>query len=260
MPSSGEAQVSLVPYVHVDADLTDAAPGTVIELADEERHHLLRVLRLAEGDEVEVADGVGTSARAHVAGSNLVVAGAVVHEPARRPELWVAQALPKGRKLDEVIRQVTELGVDGIVMVAADHSVAQIDAAKAERSRGRWASVARAASEQSRRSRRPDILGPVDVEGLPGPPGVVIVTDPGARSLPDVLRDVGETGRVTVAVGPEGGWSARERDAFGDQGALLAGLGPTVLRTEHAAGAAVSVTAALLGRWGTGPGQLPHRS
>jgi 16S rRNA U1498 N3-methylase RsmE len=62
MPSSGEAQVSLVPYVHVDADLTDAAPGTVIELADEERHHLLRVLRLAEGDEVEVADGGGTSA------------------------------------------------------------------------------------------------------------------------------------------------------------------------------------------------------
>lgn len=252
--------MSLVPYVHVDTDLTAAAPGTVVELSADERHHLLRVLRLAEGDEVEVADGNGTSGRARVDGDHLVVAGAVDHEPPWRPELWVAQALPKGRKLDEVIRQVTELGVDGIVMVAADHSVTRLDAAKAERNRRRWASVARAASEQSRRPRRPDILGPVDVEGLREPPGVVVTTDPGARPLPDVLREVGDPGRLTVAIGPEGGWSARERGIFHEAGALMAGLGPTVLRTEHAAAAAVSVTAALLGRWGRGTGQLSHGS
>jgi 16S rRNA (uracil1498-N3)-methyltransferase len=241
--------VSLVPYVHVEVELSDASPGTVIDLADSERHHLLRVLRLGDGDEVEVADGAGTSGLGRVDGGSIVLTCAVEHAPVLRPELWVAQALPKGRKLDEVVRQVTELGVDGIVVVAADHSVTRLDEAKGARNRSRWTSIARAASEQARRPRRPDVVGPVDVADLLEQPGVVVAAQPGARPLPDVLRELATTGRVTMAVGPEGGWSVRERGRFDEAGALEAGLGPTVLRTEHAAAAAVAVGAAGLGRW-----------
>jgi len=79
----------------------------------------------------------------------------------------------------------------------------------------------------------------------------VLVTHPipGAPSLPRVLAQLGDVAEVTIAVGPEGGWSEPEVERLVADGALLAGLGASVLRTEHAAPAALAVCAAALGRW-----------
>jgi len=241
--------VSLVPYVHVDTALTDRTTDERIALTDAESHHLRRVLRLPEGADVEVADGIGNHAAARLDGDDLVLSGDVAHRPADHPELWVAQALPKGRKLEEVLRQVTELGADGIVVVAAQRSIPRLDASKVARARQRWAGIVRAASEQARRPRRPSITGPVAAADLADEPGRLVVAAPGWRALPEVLAEHATAQRVTLAIGPEGGWSDDEVARFLDAGAALAGLGPTVLRTEHAAAAALAVAVAGLGRW-----------
>jgi hypothetical protein len=84
--------------------------------------------------------------------------------PAPRPVLRVAQGLPKGRKLDEVVRVCTELGVDELVPVAADRCVVRLDERKAAKAVERWDAVARSASEQARRPFRPrvtPVTGPV---------------------------------------------------------------------------------------------------
>jgi 16S rRNA (uracil1498-N3)-methyltransferase len=241
--------VSQVPYVHVDHELVAGTLGEPLALTAAESHHLRRVLRLADGAAVEVSDGCGHEAPARLEAAGLVLTAPASARPAPQPELWLAQALPKGRRFDEVVRQVTELGVDGIVAVAAKRSVTRIDEDRAERARQRWDAVARAACEQARRPWRPTIRGPVAPARLTEEPQRLLVAHPGATPLPDALVGHEVTDGLMLAIGPEGGWADDEIAELCAAGASLVGLGPSVLRTEHAAAAACAVAAAGLGRW-----------
>lgn len=250
--------MSLVPYVHVATSLIDAEVGTVVALSEQEQHHLVRVLRLQEGARVQVADGSGSSAGGRLVNAAVEVTSPPVREPIAIPELWVAQALPKGRKLDEVIQQLTELGVDGIAPVVAERSITRPAGGKYPRLVERWEAVARAASEQSRRPRRPRVCAPRPFETLlkeefnGDRSGVGLLADPSGAPLPTVLAELGARPRIdrlVLVVGPEGGFTPAELAAFDAIGGLRVGLGPTVLRTEHAAAAGAAVIQAVLGRW-----------
>lgn len=243
-----------MPFVHLDVALTGRVGGDRIPLDAGGTHHLHRVLRLLPGARVEVSDGSGS-----VAGATLTADGVVLDTTPRvvsrrPPHLTVAQALPKGRRIDEVVRQITELGVDAIVPVQAERCVARASGDRAERVLDRAASVARAAAEQARTPWRPTV-SPVVTTGrlrsaLDVRDAVLLVTHPGAAPLPRLLTELDGVDAVVVAVGPEGGWTDPEVDSLVSDGGRLVGLGDTVLRTEHAAAAAVAVVSAVLGRWG----------
>jgi 16S rRNA (uracil1498-N3)-methyltransferase len=244
--------VSLVPFVHVDTRLTGRTAGERLELAAGDRHHLRTVLRLRPGAEVVLSDGEGAEVAA-VLGEDEAVLGADpdVHPPPR-PALRVAQGLPKGRKLDDVVRVCTELGVDTLVPVAARRSVTRLEGARAAKAVERWQAVARAASEQARRVWRPTVTEVRTPAALAdGEPAgtAVLVAHPGGTPLPHLLDALSSASAVTVAVGPEGGWDDAEVASWVERGAAVVGLGPSVLRTEHAAAAAIAVLAAGLGRW-----------
>jgi 16S rRNA (uracil1498-N3)-methyltransferase len=250
--------VSLRPYVHLEVALAAASRGSLLPLSERDRHHLARVLRLSDGAAVEVADGAGGSAPAVLAGDGLRLEGDPVHVAAPTPHLTLAQALPKARKLDEVIRVATELGVDRVVPVAAARSIVRLDGDRAAKAGARWRAVARAAAEQSRRPRVPEVHAVVATAELPTIAGrssqaALVVAHPDGPPLPDVVAGWRSRHRVTVAVGPEGGFADEEVRCLLDAGATLAGLGPTILRTEHAGAAALAVVAALLGRWAAQP-------
>jgi 16S rRNA (uracil1498-N3)-methyltransferase len=244
--------VSLVPYVHLDEPLDGMGVGDRVPLTDAEAHHLGRVLRLPRGSDVEVADGTGW----HAAGAYDTDAVRLTtdprYDPVPAPRLVLAQALPKGRKLDEVVRVATELGVDRIVPVIAERSLSRPDDRKADRAAERWRAVARAACEQARRPHRPTLDAPVPTAGLVArlDPGPVLVAVPGAPSLPGVLTGIGVVGTLALVVGPEGGFAGSEVDLLVAAGARPVGLGPTVLRTEHAGAVGLAVLAASVGRWG----------
>jgi 16S rRNA (uracil1498-N3)-methyltransferase len=242
--------VSLVPFVHVDVPLVDGGTGDRIELSARDRHHLTTVLRLRPGADVELADGRGGWAAATLTDVGATLRSAAVVRPAPLPGLRVAQGLPRGRKLDDIVRVCTELGVDGLVPVAAARSVPRLAGPKADKAVERWTAVARAASEQARRPWRPDVtpIRPA-AELAPEAGEAMIVAHPGGEPLPQLLPTLSDVRAVLVAVGPEGGWSEAEVTTWQDRGARLAGLGPTVLRTEHAAAAALAVLSAGLGRW-----------
>jgi 16S rRNA (uracil1498-N3)-methyltransferase len=243
--------VSLVPFVLVAEPLEGRGSGTTVPLDERARHHLRTVLRLRAGDEVELGDGAGGWAAAVlVADDRAQLRGAARVAARPRPSLWLAQGLPKARKLDEVVRVATELGVDGVLPVVASRSVTRLSPAKAGRAVERWAAVAHAATEQARRRHLPQVADPVTPHHLTVPDGgVLLVANPGAPALPRVLAEVGAVTHVTIAVGPEGGWTPDEVRRWDAAGARLVGLGPTVLRTEHAGPAALAVVAAHLGRW-----------
>lgn len=243
--------MSLTPYVHLDVELSAARIGDRLPVSRDDHHHLATVLRLGPGAAVEIADGRGTSALATLAQGEVELVTSPVVLPEPRPWLVLAQALPKGRKLDEVVRHACELGVDELRIVDTVRSVVRLDERRAARALERWTAVVRAACAQARRPRRPAVAGPLRLDRLGRDDELLLVAHPDAPALPSVASAWQPAARIVLAVGPEGGFTDEEVADAVAGGALAVGLGPSVLRTEHAGAAGLAVLAAATGRWGT---------
>jgi 16S rRNA (uracil1498-N3)-methyltransferase len=247
------------PHVILPADprgvAPSLAPGVVLDVGGEAGHHLGTVLRVRRGEPVSLADGGGVVAQGIV---GAVARGQVEVEvsetfvvPADEPRLTVVQGLPKGRKLDEVVQRLCELGVDRLVPAATARAVKQVDGGgKADRVHARWQAIAVAASQQSRRA-RVMVVEPVSAWPSPSPAtGVVLweeAEEPLAEVLDRVLPAASEAGELVVAIGPEGGLDRREVEA---SGLAPAALGSTILRTETAAVVGAALVLHHLGRLG----------
>jgi 16S rRNA (uracil1498-N3)-methyltransferase len=193
------------------------------QLAAESVHHLGRVLRLRRGEAVTVTDGAGRWRLAEFTGAGVEPSGDVEAERRPEPALTVAVAPPKGERLEWLVGKCTEVGIDRIVLLEADHSVVRWPEDRAVRHLDRLRRVAVEAASQARRVWLPEVVGPTPaIELLPG----FAAAEPGGRPL--------RADDAAVAVGPEGGWSAKELEVAGDS----VSLGPNVLRVETAAIAA----------------------
>ncbi|HWD53831.1 MAG TPA: RsmE family RNA methyltransferase [Acidimicrobiales bacterium] len=214
-------------------------------LADEDAHHLGRVLRLRPGEEVVAADGRGRWARATWQGGAELAPvrdapgiggdGAVQSEPAAAPALTVAFAPVKGERPEWVVQKLTELGIDRIVPLVSERSVVRWSGARGKATVERLRRVAREAAAQCRRVRLPEIADTVrfaELGSLGAPGQVVLAQLSGDR--PTVRQRV-------VAVGPEGGWSTDELAS----GLPTVGFGLSVLRAETAAVTAGALMASL---------------
>ncbi|HEY8215971.1 MAG TPA: RsmE family RNA methyltransferase [Acidimicrobiia bacterium] len=231
------------------ADAGAAAHVLVDALADEvtvegaDGHHLARARRLRAGEMVTAADGRGAwrpYAVAEVRRGAIVLGatGTVRREPELVPRLAVAFALTKGVKPETVVRQLTELGVDEVVPVVGERSVARARGGREPSVVERLQRVAREAAMQSRRARLPEIGFPVPLLDLAGRGGLVVAE----RGHPTGPPGPGEAG-WTLLVGPEGGFSPSESDAL--RGAPRLAIGAHVLRAETAAVAGAAVLAAV---------------
>jgi 16S rRNA (uracil1498-N3)-methyltransferase len=213
--------------------------GAEILLGQEEKHYLLDVHRLTEGAPVEIFDGAGRNARARLfrrpAGWVLepveLGSGGVPPPPVR-----LGVALTRGRKLDEVVRMVTEIGVRAIEPFYARRSVARPSEAEAEKRRLRWQKIATQAARQSGQSWVPEIRQAVSFEQILARRGE-------ARGL--LLHPAAPAGwrapagaqqeETFVLVGPEGGFSPEEcREAL-ESGFIPLALKLPVLRADTAA-------------------------
>jgi 16S rRNA (uracil1498-N3)-methyltransferase len=203
-----------------------------VQLSGREFDHL-RVLRAGVGDRVTVFDGVGLEAEAvifEVSEFSMMLevgeARAVSLEPPQAVTLAVA--LLKGDKLAEVVRACTELGVSKFQLLITEFAdVREIGAQKLERLRR----IALEAAKQCRRSTVPDVLEPIKISTLPLVTcGIVAHPGSSARAREIVTWDV----PVTVATGPEGGFSSAEITLLEQKGFVPVGLGPRILRAETA--------------------------
>ena len=247
--------MSLEPHVLVGASLASARPGASIPVDPATLHHLRRVLRLQDAAALSLTDGSGRVGIGELVTDGARLTSQVCEVVAPTPVLVLAQALSKGRRAEEAVRIACELGVDRIVPVVAERTQGRPDADASAALLERWRAVAGSALEQSRGARLTDIATPVvGLEGITTDdvPTLRLLAVPGAEPLPEVLaRRATGTELVVLAIGPEGGWSPAEVARAEADGWLTVGLGPTVLRTEHAGPVAIAVAAALLGRWRT---------
>ena len=211
------------------------------ELADDDLHHLVRVLRLRAGEVVVASDGHGRwcLCRFHDPAQHpswsLEREGPVVTEEAPSPPLTVAFAPVKGDRPEWVVQKLTELGIDRIVPLLTARSVVRWDGERADRAVARLRRVAREAAAQCRRVWLPAVTEVRTVTDL------APSTRDGTTALTRLGGDPPVPGTTVLAVGPEGGWAPEELDL----GLPEVGLGPFVLRSETAAVAAGSILAAL---------------
>jgi len=234
-----------VPHRFFAPDLTSASAE--VTLPPGESQHLARVLRLREGDAIEVFDGRGTLraatvTRAHATSSVVTPGDARDAAPEAPAPLIVIQGLLKGDAMDAVIRDATVLGATGVWPVVTSRT--NVPARAADAVMDRWHRVAIAAAKQCGRAVLPHLASVTTIEDvLREPPAATSVklwlTEPPAGGEPaeEPILPVA----TCLAIGPEGGWAAGEMEAARAAGWQPWTIAPVTLRAEHVALAALSV-------------------
>mgnify|MGYP002885589414 CR=1 FL=1 len=227
------------------ANLRDGGPWSLDERA---AHYLLRVHRLREGDLVTVfsRDGVEVSARL-VAGDPWVLnAQGEPREGLTAAPVIVCYALPKGDKVDRVVRQLTELGVERLLLFGGARSVVKLSPERAKKKLERWDRIASEAARQSGRADSLIIEGPFTLNEVleRTAAGSQLVFEPSA----DGTLDRHEWScPVSLFIGPEGGFAAEELAVMSESGVHAVRLGPLVMRTETAAPVAAALVLEKIG-------------
>lgn len=229
-------------------------PSGSFDLPPDAAHHAARVLRLREGDKVQIFDGTGNECHGVIAelGGKRVIVGDITAIGADRESplsVMLAQALSSSEKMDWVVQKATELGVAEIQPLATERSVAKLSAERAAKRAEHWQQVAISACEQCGRNVLPTIHAPLDImvwlqQMRARSDAKFILLPQGAASLHAQAKP---QGKIVLLIGAEGGFTQAESDT-----ALLCGftairLGARVLRTETAA---VAGLAALQTLWG----------
>lgn len=229
-------------------------PGTSLALPETAAAHLVRVLRLREGDECVLFNGDGHDHRAciRVAGKRETTVEIISRHAMDNESplhLTLLQGVARGEKMDLILQKATELGVAEVIPVMAERTEVKLDAERAGKRMAHWRSVIVSACEQSGRARVPLLHPPLPLAqaaGIPENDSLRLTLDPeGEHALGSLQAPASR--KIVIAIGPEGGWSPRDRTALQSAGFSGLRLGPRILRTETAGLAAL---AALQSRFG----------
>ncbi len=249
----------------VSAELEATFP---LRLSREDAKHA-RVMRLAPGEHVAVVDAAQDYFECEIVSMDgeipLVRIARHLDAEESGSAVLLVQGLAKGDKMETVIRHATELGVSGFMPLACERSIVKLDDKKASAKTERWRAIAKSAAMQSGQRSVPDVLEPMTLaescallsratavlvcwEEAPQTARLSHAIDRALAACTCARKDA----RVAVVVGPEGGLTEREVNAFIDcnDRASVVSLGPSILRTETAGIVASALTLYELGGLG----------
>jgi len=220
------------------ADSIDTA-GSLARLGVDEVRHLAQVLRLVAGDEIAVFDGAGREFRGRVDriardGADIRILEEVQASPEPAVRVTLAQAVLKGEKMDDVVRDATMMGVATIDPLVTEHTAAHM---KAGRAPERWQRIAVASAKQCRRAVVPAIgMGCTFADWLARDQCALrlMLVEPSATiegHAPSTLSG-DRPPSASLLVGPEGGWSAAELAQAAAAGCVPITLGRRTLRAD----------------------------
>jgi 16S rRNA (uracil1498-N3)-methyltransferase len=235
--------VTPLPRFHVPGlDAAAAEAG----LPREEALHLTRVMRLGVGDEVAIFDGRGHEFRARVVRADrddvrVELGSPLVPAPEAHTPITLVQAILKGDRMDDVVRDATMMGVAAIAPIVTARTIAKRQAVE------RWERVAVSSAKQCRRAVVPRVAPVASLqEWLASPPAglkLLLVEPTAAGGAEKTMRNL--TGltpaSVAIVVGPEGGWAPEERDALVNAGSMPVTLSGLTLRADAVPVVAISL-------------------
>jgi 16S rRNA (uracil1498-N3)-methyltransferase len=217
--------------------------------------HIRNVLRLKPGNKIGLFDGKGFEYEAEIVSLSpgsveISVIGRFAARSESPVQIIIAQAMLKDRKMDILIRQLTELGITRWMPFYCERSVPKPAKAHFETRSERWEKIAKEAMKQCKRAVMPEITAPASFETALETGKFcdikMIFWENESRSF---FSDFSETpadadkkyDTVFAVLGPEGGFSAQEIEIAKKYGLLTAGLGPRILRAETATVAACTL-------------------
>ena len=222
-----------------------------VALTKEDEHHVLHVMRMKKGDEIEVVDNERLFLCRIDSTNPLTIS--VIHEIANDVEInedvTLLFALSKGDKNDLVIQKATELGVRKIALINSERTVVKYDNKDVAKKLERFQKIMKEASEQSHRLVVPELLGIFHLKELPKEVFSelnYVAYEKEAQNVSDSFPDFAKGKSITIAVGPEGGFSEEEIQRLIKLGFKTTSLGKRILRAETAAIYALSVIGYLL--------------
>lgn len=214
------------------------AEGGVVALGPEETKHAARVLRLRAGSAVTLFNGAGAWGEGILEDprAGRVRLDRTYTEPPSAPRLRLAFAIPKGKRLQALVEKAVELGVDQLQPLCCARSVVESGGQPTK-----WLRWIVEACKQSRRAWLPRIAPPVDAAALDAEEDALgLLAHPGGTPLLAELARA-RPAAVTIAIGPEGGWTEAEVESFAERGFAPIALGPHILRIETAVAAACAL-------------------
>jgi 16S rRNA (uracil1498-N3)-methyltransferase len=231
--------------------------------ARDQIHHLLHVLRLKGGDEIEVFDGEGFGALGRIDISEAGVCIRLEGEslPAGPPHAWVtlAPALIKTSRFEWLLQKAVELGANEIIPLETRYCDVRLGPDRMQKRAERWERIVREASGQSRRLFLPKLHPPILFDDFlarqpqSGSTRLLLYEKAEAPMIPEAAL----TDRIEICTGPEGGWHPSEVEQARQSGYQAVSLGPCILRAETAALASLAVVGFMVHRRKGGIGQAP---
>ena len=224
-----------------------------VPLDPAQARHAREVLRLGEGDRVELFDDQGAVAIGTLslqgAGDATVHVMQIKAAASSSTRLVVASAVPKGERADWMVEKLSELGVDCFIPLQTARSVVR---PQGKNKHERWSRIATESAKQSRRNGVMRIEPLTNIQTMTAGgistcgSAIAFSTASGAALLSSVLSEIRSTSELTLFIGPEGGWTDIELASFQQAAIIQARLTSTILRVETAAVIAAGVVAVLL--------------
>ena len=224
----------------------------VIRITDQgDIRHMIKVMRLREGDRVEVSDSCRWEYETEILSidaEQVLLSILDKQKFAREPQIQVTlfQGVPKAGKMETIVQKCVELGVHSIVPVFMDRTVV-VEKGNFSKKLERWQKISDEAVKQCKRGMIPEIGQQIGFSNLQEQlSSFDLVLFPyeneSNRTMKDCLRNLTEKPEtIAVVIGPEGGFSDREAALMDQWRAFRVSLGKTVLRTETAGMAALAM-------------------
>ena len=219
--------------------------GDKIRLEGSDVNHMKNVLRMKEGEEVQVSDGTGNAYLCQIEGYEGDQAVLKIREKTEKDtelpsKIWLFQGLPKGDKMELIVQKAVELGVYQVIPVATKRAVVKLDAKKAKKKVERWQQIAVSAAKQAGRGIIPAV-GEVCTyaQALKYAEELDVVLIPyelaeGMEETKQIIAEIRPGQSVGIFIGPEGGFEKEEVEQAVKAGAEPLTLGKRILRTETA--------------------------
>ncbi|MFW5648013.1 MAG: 16S rRNA (uracil(1498)-N(3))-methyltransferase [Candidatus Alkaliphilus sp. MAG34] len=231
-----------------------------IVIKNEDVRHISKVLRLREGDMVEICDGANMEYVCKIQSiqkDNIILSIIEKKQSIREPpvEVVLYQGIPKGNKMELIIQKTVELGVTEILPVEMKRTVIRFSDNKDKQNKvQRWQKIALEASKQCKRGIIPAVYPPVSfgealTHSKKNQLNIMPYEDENQNGFKAVVKslDRNNINKIGIWIGPEGGLDEKEVATAMENGVYVITLGPRILRTETAGFAMLSLVMYELG-------------
>lgn len=236
--------------------------GNKALITGKDARHIRKVLRMNVGDVIQLIDGNGQEYVAQIKAVDVDGVQAVIlkenhHHQNSQATIVVAQSFLKEKKMDELIRPMTELGVSKWIPFFSERSIPRPDTTRLNHRLNRWKTIANESLKQCRRNIAIEIENPVSFQETLkiGATFDVKILFWEKENLPisRIKNDYPFARSIFIMLGPEGGFSETEAEAAKSSGFIIASLGPRILKSETATIAACAIIQFLYGDMGLAP-------